>query len=105
MEEDPVLYQKLSKVIDEAIKAYLERRLNEEEYLHTVLDAWKETKEQGSSKVPAELRSNPDAKAFFRLLQEGFQKVAGEDRDDIVGIAAETAFNGLFLLRRVLRTG
>ncbi len=32
MEEDPVLYQKLSEVIDEAIKAYLEKRMSEEEY-------------------------------------------------------------------------
>jgi type I restriction enzyme R subunit len=91
MEEDPVLYQKLSEVIDEAIKAYLEKRLSEEAYLQKMFDAWNEAKEQGSSKVPAELRSDPEAKAFFRLLQEGFEKVAGEGRTDLAAIAAETA--------------
>ncbi len=91
MEEDPVLYQKLSQVIDEAIQAYLEKRLSEEEYLQKMFEAWKEAKEQGSSKVPAELRTDPEAKAYFRLLQEGFEKVASEDRDDLAGIAAETA--------------
>ena len=91
MEEDPVLYQKLSEVIDEAIQAYLDKRLSEEEYLQKMLDAWNEAKEQGSSKVPAELRSDPEAKAYFRLFQEGFEKVAGEGRNDIAGIAAETA--------------
>ncbi|MEZ6142556.1 MAG: type I restriction endonuclease subunit R [Zavarzinella sp.] len=91
MEEDPVLYQKLSEVIDEAIQAYLEKRLSEEEYLQKMFEAWKEAKEQGSSKVPAELRTDPEAKAFFRLLQEGFEKVVSEERDDIAGIAAETA--------------
>lgn len=91
MEEDPVLYQKLSEVIDEAIQAYLEKRLGEEAYLQKMFEAWNEAKEQGSSKVPAELRSDPEAKAYFRLLQEGLEKVAGESRNDLVGIAAETA--------------
>ena len=108
MEEDPVLYQKLSEVIDEAIQAYLDKRLSEEEYLQKMLDAWNEGKEQGSSKVPAELRSDPEAKAYFRLLLEGFEKVAksqtvvseatapyetsaGSNRTDLAAIAAETA--------------
>lgn len=110
LEEDPVLYQKLSEVIDEAIQAYLEKRLSEEAYLRKMFEAWDEAKEQGSSQVPAELRSDPEAKAYFRLLQEGFEKVAkaGYDlaaetqpeyavagqagsRNDIAGIAAETA--------------
>ncbi len=112
MEEDPVLYKKLSEVIDEAIRAYLDKRLSEEAYLQKMFDAWNEAKEQGSSKVPAVLRSDPEAKAFFRLLQDGFRKVAqlhsskvaespekyatGEDspappREDLASIAAETA--------------
>ncbi|QDU73761.1 Type-1 restriction enzyme R protein [Bremerella volcania] len=91
MEEDPVLYQKLSEVIDEAIKAYLEQRMSEEEYLKKMFEAWNEAKEQGSSKVPAELRSDPEAKAYFRLLQEGFEKVSEDGRTDLAGIAAETA--------------
>jgi type I restriction enzyme R subunit len=91
MEEDPVLYQKLSEVIEQAIQAYLDKRLGEEEYLQRMLSAWNEAKEQGSSKVPAELRSDPEAKAYFRLFQDGFEKVAGEARNDIAGIAAETA--------------
>ena len=110
MEEDPVLYQKLSEVIDEAIQSYLDKRLGEEEYLQKMLDAWNEAKEQGSSKVPMELRSDPDAKAYFRLLLDRFQKVfknpvgisetkpqseydppAENSRTDLAAIAAETA--------------
>jgi type I restriction enzyme R subunit len=108
MEEDPVLYQKLSEVIDEAIQEYLDKRLSEEEYLEKMLKAWNEAKEQGSSKVPAELRSDPEAKAYFRLLQDGFEKVVsqsagavaedqaeyqtnGGTRSDLAAIAAETA--------------
>ena len=86
MEEDPVLYQKLSEVIDEAIKAYLEKRMTEEEYLQKMLETWKEAQEQGSSKVPSELRGHPDAKAYFRLLLDGFGKAAGADkRNDLAG--------------------
>ena len=109
MEEDPVLYQKLSEVIDEAIKAYLEKRMSEEEYLKKMFEVWNETKEQGSSKVPAELRSDPEAKAYFRLLLEGFEQAlerathvaessvdyvvnaSTSKRTDLAGIAAETA--------------
>ena len=98
MEEDPVLYQTLSEVIDEAIQAYLEKRLNEEAYLQKMFDAWNEAKEQASSKVPAELRSDPEAKAYFRLFQEGFEKVAGDGRDDIAGIAAEPALKARKLI-------
>lgn len=91
MEEDPVLYKKLSEVIDEAIQDYLEKRLSEQAYFQKMYDAWNVTKEQGASNVPAELRSDPEAQAYFRLFREGFQKVAGSERDDLTGIAAETA--------------
>ena len=99
MEEDPVLYQKLSQVIDEAIKAYLDKRTSEEEYLQTMLDAWKEAQEQGTSKVPSELRVFPDAKAYFRLFLDGFEKTAGADtRNDLAGVAAETAMKAMRLI-------
>jgi type I restriction enzyme R subunit len=96
MEEDPILYQKLSQVIDEAIKAYIDKRMTEEEYLQTMLDAWKEAQEQGSSKVPSQLQGHPDAKAYFRLLLDGFGKTAGaETRTDLAGIVAETALKAM----------
>ncbi|QGQ22359.1 type I restriction endonuclease subunit R [Gimesia benthica] len=91
MDEDPVLYQRLSEVIDEAIQEYIEKRMSEEAYFQKMFDLWNEAKEQGSSNVPAELRSDPEAKAYFRLFQDGFEKAAGEERDDLAGIAAETA--------------
>jgi type I restriction enzyme R subunit len=92
MEEDPVLYQKLSQVIDEAIRAYLEKRMSEEEYLQKMMESWKEAKEQGASKVPADLRANPDAQVYFRLLQEVFGKTEGAgERSDLAAISAETA--------------
>ncbi len=92
MEEDPVLFQKLSEVIDEAIKEYLAKRLSEEEYLQKMLAAWAEAKDQGSSKLPVSLKGHPDAKAYYRLLIEGFQKVSGDsDNPDFSTISAETA--------------
>lgn len=92
MDEDPILWQKLSQVIDEAIKAYLEKRLTEEEYLQQMLAAWREAQGQGSSVLPPELQGQPDAKAYFRLLLDGVQKVAGtHGRTDLAAVAAETA--------------
>ena len=69
-----------------------------DDYFQKMFDAWNEAKDQGSSKVPAELRSDPEAKAYFRLFQEGFEKVASEGRDDIAGIAAETALKARKLI-------
>ena len=92
MEEDPVLYKKLSEVIDEAIRAYIQKRLSEEEYLQQMLIAWNEAKAQGAPDEPAGMRGHPDAKAYFRLLREGFVKAAGGGiREDLPAIAAETS--------------
>lgn len=96
MEEDPILWQKLSEVIDEAIKAYLEKRMTEEEYLQNMLDAWREAQEQGSSKLPSELQGHPDAKAYFRLLLDGLGKLDGvAERSDLTAIAVETAMKAM----------
>jgi type I restriction enzyme R subunit len=96
MEEDPILWQKLSQVIDEAIKAYVEKRTTEEEYLKTMLDAWREAQEQGASKLPTELNGHPDAKAYFRLLLDGFGKLPGAaERTDLAAVAAETALKAM----------
>jgi type I restriction enzyme, R subunit len=102
LEEDPVLWQKLSQVIDEAIKAYLEKRTTEEEYLQTMLKAWKEAQEQGASKLPGELQGHPDAKAYFRLLLDGFEKLPGADqRNDLAAVAAETALKAMKVIDEV----
>lgn len=96
MEEDPILWQKLSQVIDEAIKAYLEKRTTEEEYLKTMLDAWREAQEQGASKLPSELQGHADAKAYFRLLLDGFGKLPdAAERTDLAAVAAETALKAM----------
>jgi type I restriction enzyme R subunit len=96
MEEDPILWQKLSQVIDEAIKAYLDKRMTEEEYLQAMLKAWREAQEQGTSKLPSELQGHPDAKAYFRLLLDGMGKIDGAgQRDDLAAIAAETALKAM----------
>ena len=96
MEEDPILWQKLSEVIDEAIKAYLDKRMTEEEYLQKMLEAWREAQEQGASRLPSELQGHPDAKAYFRLFLDGFGKLDGADkRSDLTAIAAETAMKAM----------
>ena len=51
--------------------------MSEEELLQKMLDIWNEAKEQGTSREPAQLRGHPDAEAYFRLLQAGFEKAAG----------------------------
>jgi len=92
MEEDPILFQKLSKVIDDAIQAYIAKRLSEEEYLQQMLEAWNETKQQGSSDLPSGLQGHPDAKAYYRLFLEGLQDVDGESsQHDLNDICSEAA--------------
>ncbi|MFH5803197.1 type I restriction endonuclease subunit R [Alienimonas sp. DA493] len=98
MDDDPVLYKKLSQVIDEAIREYLDKRLSEEEYLKRMLAAYAEAKGQGSQEVPDQLRSDPEARAYFRILKEAFGSLASEKRDDLAGIAAETALKAKRLI-------
>lgn len=70
MDEDPALYKKLSEMVQEAIAAFRDERIDEIEYLQRA-KALKEQLEDGvSSGMPRRLQGRPAARAYYGLVKE-----------------------------------
>ena len=92
MDEDPVLFDSLSKMIEDAIAAYLSGRLSEGQYLERMLEIWKELQSNDSSNVPAVLKGKQDALAYYRLILKALESADGVDAgSDLKSIAANLA--------------
>ena len=70
MAEDPVFYTKFSELIKEAIKAYLEKRLSESEYLKKVTAYMEAVRDKKDDDLPSELIPYDHAQAYYRLLNK-----------------------------------
>ena len=69
MEEDPTFYRQFSELLEETIRAYREKRLSEREYLKNVVElASKVARRDRGVEVPAPIRGNDHAQAFFGIL-------------------------------------
>lgn len=70
MEEDPVLYLRLSELIQEAINAHRAKRLSDLQYLNTIQEHLETTRNRGVSSVPPALRHREQARAYYNVLKE-----------------------------------
>lgn len=78
MDEDPTFYKAFSKLLEETIRAYREKRLSERDYLNSVVNlANKVARKDRGRDVPESIRGDEDAQAFFGIL-DGQMKTAGE---------------------------
>lgn len=69
MDEDPAFYRRFSELLEEAIRAYREKRLSERDYLSSVIElAGKVAQKDHGRDVPGPVRGNDDGQAFFGLL-------------------------------------
>lgn len=85
MEEDPVLYKRLSELIKETIKEYHQERITEAEYLKKAKEHEQTFFEGGKSNVPEAIRENSRAISFYNLCSVYFEKqLLG--REDATGI-------------------
>lgn len=97
MEEDPAFYRRFSEMLEQTIRDYRERRLSEKEYLNTVTElAGKVARKEHDGGVPASLKGDEDAQAFFGVLNDalGASESAGDktdggalDDEEVAGIA------------------
>jgi type I restriction enzyme R subunit len=70
MDEDPIFFKKFGKLVDEAIQAFIDKRITEAEYLKQMLEARKNLVEGSFSDVPGNLKGNPEARAFYGIVKE-----------------------------------
>ena len=69
MEEDPVLYLRLSQLIQTAIDAHRAKRLGDIEYLQQMRSHLETVRSGGADSVPTALQTRPQARAFYNVLQ------------------------------------
>jgi type I restriction enzyme R subunit len=74
MEQDPAFYMKFSKMIQDAIDAFRQQRLNEMEYLKRVKEIREAVISRKNDEMPSELEGNLDQQAVFGVLKPHFEK-------------------------------
>ena len=78
MDEDPAFYRKFSELLEEAIRAFRERRLADRDYLAQVSEIAEKILTRSDDGVPHALRHHDAAKAFFGVILE----IASAHTDD-----------------------
>jgi type I restriction enzyme R subunit len=77
MARDPAFYQKFSALIDEAIEAYRQGRIDEAEYLRRATQALEAVRAGRDDALPAELRHYRDAPAYYGVIREPLAQYVG----------------------------
>ncbi len=89
MQEDPAFYRRFSEMLEEAIRAFRENRLADRDYLRQVIEIADSIRNRSRDQVPAQLRHNEVASAFYGVLREILAPYAeGRSLDDAEGDAA-----------------
>jgi type I restriction enzyme, R subunit len=104
MGEDPVFYEKFSRLIQQAIDDYRRERISELEFLRRVTEIREQVVRPANDDVPNEIRNNALSIAFFHTLEKAFGSDAGTSESDIrsAAAAAATAFSDIIDRHRVV---
>ena len=92
MELDPAFYRRFSKLIEETIEAYREKRISEQTYLDGVKElAGKIARGNQGRDVPDALRGNDDGMAFFGIFEDALPGPGGVplEGDEVAEVALE----------------
>lgn len=79
MEKDEAFYKKFSQLLEEAISSFQENRITEAEYLEAVLNIREQFQKGYLEDIPQTLMNKPEARAFFGVLTEVFEKSFGKE--------------------------
>ena len=87
--EDPAFYKKFSKLLEKVINEYRKKRIDEAQYLEKVTEIMKKVRDKEDTGIPESVKHNDDARAFYGLVYEALQEIAGEDNGikELSGIA------------------
>ncbi|KAA2215751.1 type I restriction endonuclease subunit R [Maribacter flavus] len=73
MDEDPAFYKRFSQLIKEAIDDYLQKRINEAEYLKKMEEIMEAVLNKTDSELPDSLKEKEVARAFYGISLEEFE--------------------------------
>jgi type I restriction enzyme R subunit len=90
MKEDPAFYQKFSRMLQDVIDAWRQRRISDAEYLVKARDIDEKVTTRTGDDMPPQLAHEEVAKAFFGEVREVFKGYAS-DALDVNMLAADAA--------------
>jgi type I restriction enzyme R subunit len=90
MDLDPAFYKKFSQLLKETIAAYEQGRIDEVEYLKSVMQLKEDVLSHTDSDIPTELHDNNPAKAYFGLCIECYKRIDPNNKR-LKEVAKETA--------------
>lgn len=70
MDEDPALHKKLSEMVQEAIEAFRDERIDEIEYLQRAKALEEQLEDGVTSGMPRRLQGRPAARAYYGIVEE-----------------------------------
>ena len=85
IEEDPVFYKKFSKMLEDVIEEFRQKRISDAEYLSKVKDIMNSIINRTGDDLPEVLKGRDVAKAFYGICLESFDKqsFSGINKSDI----------------------
>ena len=100
MDEDPAFYKRFSQLIKETIQDYLQKRINETEYLKRIQEIMESVLSKTDSKIPSSLQDKDVARAFFGISKEEFSKVSEDIKvtervSELLALEADRIINSL----------
>lgn len=103
MEQDPAFYKKFSDMLKDTIKAYMEQRINEMQYLKKVEEIMERVLSRTDSDIPTVLQERDIAKAFYGITKEALsEKLKDEEVIKIVSADIALAADDIILKLKVV---
>lgn len=99
MEEDPVFYAKISKLIEDAIADHRAKRLSDNDFLSRIQEAAEQVRRPQHDDVPEEVRSDDNAVAVFHVLGNAMSSLAGPQGGNIRPVLASAALELVGIVR------
>ncbi len=88
IDEDPVFYKKFSRMLEEVIEEFRQKRISDAEYLSQVKGIMNSVVNRVGDDVPEILKGRDAAKAFYGISMETIEKYSGPGVD-LIEICAE----------------
>lgn len=88
-EDDPVFYEKFSRLIEQAIKDYRDKRISEAEYYKNVVQYMESVRERKDTDSPVILENRDVARAFYGVVNELLLHTKKSDALETKALAAE----------------
>lgn len=103
MDDDPAFYSKFSKMLEDAIEAFRQKRLADAEYLAKVSEIADAIRTRRGAGLPTELQNHEVAQAFFGVVKEVFDAQAASDLDlAAIGAAAALRIDDIIREHRIV---